>query len=129
MRRSLPLLLAVLITSTVTGAQVGAPSEFTAEDMLKVVSASVQAMSEDGRLVAITERRPYDNAEVDNYRYGDPRTSRRQPLDLSSSTSTQGAGRIRWVTGWPTSGRRSSRATADNWLCWSPRRPPRRRTP
>jgi len=72
MRRSLPLLLAVLITSTVTGAQVGAPSEFTAEDMLKVVSASVQAMSEDGRLVAITERRPYDNAEVDNYRYGDP---------------------------------------------------------
>ena len=40
--------------------------------MLKVVTASVQALTDDGRLVAITERRTLDNAETDNYRYGDP---------------------------------------------------------
>jgi dipeptidyl aminopeptidase/acylaminoacyl peptidase len=40
--------------------------------MLKVVTASVQALSDDGRLVAIAERRGIDNAETDNYRYGDP---------------------------------------------------------
>ncbi|TAK19417.1 MAG: S9 family peptidase [Acidobacteria bacterium] len=46
--------------------------KFSAEDMLKVVSATVQALTDDGRLVAITERRTWDNAETNNYRYGDP---------------------------------------------------------
>ena len=45
---------------------------FTAEDMLDVVSASVQDITEDGRLVAMTERRTRDNATTDHYRYGDP---------------------------------------------------------
>ena len=45
---------------------------FSAEEMLDVVSASVQDISEDGRLVALTERRTRDNATTDNYRYGDP---------------------------------------------------------
>ena len=47
-------------------------ARFTAEDMLKVMTASVLDFSEDGRLVVFTERRPADNAETDNYRYGDP---------------------------------------------------------
>ena len=46
--------------------------DFTAEDMLKVATASVLDLSDDGRRVAVSVRRPYDNAEVDNRRYGDP---------------------------------------------------------
>lgn len=71
-RRFFPLVTAAVLVHAATYAQVAKPSEFSAEDMLKVVSASVQAMTDDGRLVAITERRTYDNAQVDNYRYGDP---------------------------------------------------------
>jgi dipeptidyl aminopeptidase/acylaminoacyl peptidase len=69
MRRAASLLTVALLAHTSMGAQ---PARFTAEDMLKVVTASVQDLSDDGRLVAITERRTYDNAETDNYRYGDP---------------------------------------------------------
>lgn len=49
-----------------------ASQKFGADEMLKVVSATVQAFADDGRLVAITERRTFDNAETNNYRYGDP---------------------------------------------------------
>jgi fermentation-respiration switch protein FrsA (DUF1100 family) len=45
---------------------------FTAEDMLKVSTASVLDLSDDGRRVAVSVRRAYDNAEVDNRRFGDP---------------------------------------------------------
>jgi len=45
---------------------------FSAEDMLKVASLSIADLSDDGARVAVTLRRSYDNAEVDNYRYGDP---------------------------------------------------------
>ena len=45
---------------------------FTAEDILKVVTASVLDLSNDGRRVAVAARRLADNAEVDNGRYGDP---------------------------------------------------------
>ncbi|MGE5834993.1 MAG: prolyl oligopeptidase family serine peptidase [Acidobacteriota bacterium] len=69
MRRAASLLTVVLLAHTSTGAQ---SARFTAEDMLKIVTASVQDLSEDGRLVVVTERRTYDNAETDNYRYGDP---------------------------------------------------------
>jgi dipeptidyl aminopeptidase/acylaminoacyl peptidase len=69
MRRAASLLTVALLAHTSTGAQ---SVRFTAEEMLKVVTASVQDLSEDGRLVAFTERRAYDNAETDNYRYGDP---------------------------------------------------------
>ena len=72
MSRAFPLLTAVLLTHAAASAHVAAPAVFSADDMLKVVTASVQAMTDDGRLVAIAERRTYDNAEVDNYRYGDP---------------------------------------------------------
>ena len=58
------------------GAAGGGPrrraSAFTADDMLKVVTASVLDLSDDGRYVAATARRTLDNAETDNRRYGDP---------------------------------------------------------
>ncbi len=68
------------ITSALVAATLFTPSlfaqsaaqKFGAEEMLKVVSATVQAFSDDGRFVAITERRTYDNAETNNFRYGDP---------------------------------------------------------
>jgi dipeptidyl aminopeptidase/acylaminoacyl peptidase len=70
--RTAAVLTAALLAQTPMGAQVASPAKFSAEDMLKVVTATVQAMTDDGRLVAITERRTFDNAETDNYRYGDP---------------------------------------------------------
>src|SRR5262245_23035969 len=72
MSRTAALAAAVLVAAPALSAQVAPPSKFSAEDMLKVVTASVQAMTDDGRLIAITERRTLDNAETDNYRYGDP---------------------------------------------------------
>jgi dienelactone hydrolase len=53
-------------------AQAGARVPFTAEDMLNVASIAVADLSDDGARVAVTLRRSGDNAEVDNYRYGDP---------------------------------------------------------
>src|SRR5262245_30037290 len=71
MRKTLVLAMALMAVPAVPAAQ--APARpFSAEDMLDVVSASVQDISEDGRLVALTERRTRDNATTDNYRYGDP---------------------------------------------------------
>jgi dipeptidyl aminopeptidase/acylaminoacyl peptidase len=49
-----------------------APSVFTADDLLNVVTASVLDLSDDGRYAAVTTRRTRDNAETDNRRYGDP---------------------------------------------------------
>jgi hypothetical protein len=72
MSRSVSLLTVVLLSHVATSAQVAPAAKFSAEDMLRVVTASVQAVTDDGRLVAFTERRTYDNAETDNYRYGDP---------------------------------------------------------
>src|SRR5215471_7924202 len=69
--RTAAILTAALLADASLGAQVG-PAKFSAEDMLKVVTASVQALTEDGRLVAIAERRTLDNAETNNYRFGDP---------------------------------------------------------
>ena len=54
-------------------AQVGQPgSPLTAEDLLKVTTASVLDVSDDGRSVAYTTRRAFDNATTDHRRYGDP---------------------------------------------------------
>src|SRR6187397_2475009 len=66
------LVLAVALTAAPVVVSTQASRVFSAEDMLDVVSASVQDISEDGRLVALTERRTRDNATTDNYRYGDP---------------------------------------------------------
>jgi dipeptidyl aminopeptidase/acylaminoacyl peptidase len=69
MKRAASLLTVALLAHTSTSAQ---NARFTADEMLKVVTASVLDLTEDGRLAAVTERRTYDNAETDNYRYGDP---------------------------------------------------------
>ena len=69
MKRTASVLAAVLLAPVATGAQA---DRFTADDMLNVVTAAVQDLSEDGRYVVFTERRPRDNAATDNYRYGDP---------------------------------------------------------
>lgn len=45
---------------------------FTPEDMLDVVTPSILDVTDDGRRVAIAARRPSDNQQVDNVRYGDP---------------------------------------------------------
>src|SRR5262245_47759451 len=44
----------------------------SAEDTLKVQTATVLDLSEDGRFVAVGARRLYDNAETNHRRYGDP---------------------------------------------------------
>ena len=44
----------------------------SAEDTLKVQTASVLDLSDDGRFVAVGARRLYDNAETNHRRYGDP---------------------------------------------------------
>ena len=67
--------LALLVTVCTPHAQtpVSAPAAaFTAEDILKVTTLSVLDVSYDGRRVAAAARRAYDNAEIDNRRYGDP---------------------------------------------------------
>jgi dipeptidyl aminopeptidase/acylaminoacyl peptidase len=45
---------------------------FTAADMLKVATATVLDLAEDGRRLAIAVRTLEDNAETDHRRYGDP---------------------------------------------------------
>lgn len=47
-------------------------SPLTAEDLLKVTTASVLDVSDDGRSLAYTTRRAFDNATTDHRRYGDP---------------------------------------------------------
>jgi dipeptidyl aminopeptidase/acylaminoacyl peptidase len=67
-RLLVPALLAIVCAAPAAQAR----REFTAEDMLKVSTASVLDLSDDGRRVAVSVRRAYDNAEVDNRRFGDP---------------------------------------------------------
>ena len=75
MKRSVLVLFLVLALIPVSFASRPAGQgrvPFTAEDMLKVASISVSDMTDDGRIVSAIVRRAYDNAETDNYRYGDP---------------------------------------------------------
>ncbi len=58
--------------STPAAPPVPAKAAFEAEDMVKVATLSVLDFSDDGRRVAVAARRPADNAEVDNSRYGNP---------------------------------------------------------
>jgi dipeptidyl aminopeptidase/acylaminoacyl peptidase len=67
----LPLTVIVLIAAArIAGAQQAAA--FTAEDMLEVASIRVLDVSDDGRRIAATVRRPVDNPTTDHRRYGDP---------------------------------------------------------
>ena len=72
-KRTYSIILAIAITACLPWASPHAQAPpFTAENMLDVVTASVLDVSEDGRFLAITERRPRDNAQTDHSRYGDP---------------------------------------------------------
>jgi dipeptidyl aminopeptidase/acylaminoacyl peptidase len=70
MRKYAAALLTAAATLTAPQAQSLAP--ITAEETLKVTTAQVLDLSDDGRLVAIGARRLYDNAETNHRRYGDP---------------------------------------------------------
>jgi dipeptidyl aminopeptidase/acylaminoacyl peptidase len=74
LRRSASTLLALAVCSWAAAsrpvAQSAAP--FTADDMQRVATINVLDLSEDGRLVAATIRRPIDNPETDHARFGDP---------------------------------------------------------
>ena len=80
-----------------TGAQA---DRFTPDDMLNVVTAAVQDLSEDGRYVAFTERRPRDNAATDNYRYGDPTFIAPSAVRLVVAISRPAGGCCRWAIDW-----------------------------
>jgi dipeptidyl aminopeptidase/acylaminoacyl peptidase len=62
------VLVALAVPQTV--AQVNAP--FTAEDMLKVATAAVLDLTEDGGRVAVAVRTLEQNATTDHRRFGDP---------------------------------------------------------
>src|SRR5262245_53136858 len=106
MKRAASLLTVVLLAHTSTAAQ---SVRFTAEDMLKVVTAAVQDLSEEGRRVAVPEPRPYANAEPTNYRYADPTYLAPLAVRWSSSTRRPANGSFRWATSFQTCGRRRSR--------------------
>jgi dipeptidyl aminopeptidase/acylaminoacyl peptidase len=67
-------LLLTAVVATMALASPGAQSldPMTAEDTLKVRTANVLDLSDDGRRVAIGVRRLADNATTDHRRYGDP---------------------------------------------------------
>ena len=74
-RTALPVVLLIVVLGAHLPAATQNPAvspAFTAEDMLKVVTVSILDLTDDGRRVAVTERRTYDNAQVDHRRYGDP---------------------------------------------------------
>ena len=88
----------VLVVGVRPGAQVaggGALAPLTADDMLKVATASVLDVSDDSRRVAVTTRRTFDNAEVNHRRYGDPTFV--QPAAVRFMVIDTGSGAIREV--------------------------------
>ena len=62
----------LIATATLAAPRAQSLDPITAEDTLKVQTAQVLDLSEDGRFVAIGARRLYDNAETNHRRYGDP---------------------------------------------------------
>ena len=92
MRRVVVLAVALVVGASgiaVPGAQQLAP--FTAEDMLKVATASVLDLSEDGARVAVTVRTLQDNAETDHRRFGDPTYVPATLVDLRVIDTKSGA--------------------------------------
>lgn len=70
--RTICLAVAVSTLAVATGPSAQPLSPFTAEDMLKVATAAILDLSEDGARVAIAVRKLEDNATTDHRRYGDP---------------------------------------------------------
>ena len=65
-------LVIVLVTLTLSAPSAQSGTPISAEDILKVATASVLDLSDDGRRVAVGVRRLFDNAETNHRRYGDP---------------------------------------------------------
>jgi dipeptidyl aminopeptidase/acylaminoacyl peptidase len=63
----------------------------TAEDILKVTTANVLDLSEDGRFLAIGARRLQDNAETNHRRYGDPTYFAPSMVDVMVINTRSGA--------------------------------------
>ena len=87
------LLLVVAARPVARGQAVQAGTPLTADDLPKVATASVLDISDDGRSVAYTTRRPFDNATADHRRYGDPTyvapsAVRLFAVDTTTGTST-----------------------------------------
>ena len=61
------------------------------EDTLKVQTATVLDLSEDGRFLVIGARRLYDNAETNHRRYGDPTYFVPAMVDLQVIDTRSGA--------------------------------------
>jgi dipeptidyl aminopeptidase/acylaminoacyl peptidase len=70
MLRALSVPVAILLLIVPSAAAQTTP--FTAEDILTVASINVLDVSEDGRWVAASVRRPLDNETTDHRRFGDP---------------------------------------------------------
>jgi dipeptidyl aminopeptidase/acylaminoacyl peptidase len=70
--RTLCLVVAVSTLALATQPAAQSQTPFTAEDMLRVATASVLDLSEDGARVALAVRKLEDNATTDHRRYGDP---------------------------------------------------------
>jgi len=94
---------------------------FTADDIVKVVTASVLDLSDDGRRVAVSTRRLADNAEVDNGRYGDPTYVSPSRVRLLVIDTATGAVQIPFKdlvnvqqASWSPDGRRLAVLTASN---------------
>jgi dipeptidyl aminopeptidase/acylaminoacyl peptidase len=68
------LCFAAAVSAMVSASHASAqsPTPFTAADMLKVATASVLALTEDGGRVAVAVRTLENNAKTDHRRYGDP---------------------------------------------------------
>jgi dipeptidyl aminopeptidase/acylaminoacyl peptidase len=62
----------LIAAATLTAPSAQSLDVVTPEDVLKVTTAQLLDLSEDGRRVAIGARRLYDNAETNHRRYGDP---------------------------------------------------------
>jgi dipeptidyl aminopeptidase/acylaminoacyl peptidase len=65
-------LAVVVAVFTVSQPAAQTQSAFTAEDMLKVATASILDLAEDGSRVAVAIRKLADNATTDHRRFGDP---------------------------------------------------------
>jgi dipeptidyl aminopeptidase/acylaminoacyl peptidase len=81
----------LIAAATLTAPQAQSLDPMTAEDTLKVQTAAVLDLSEDGRFVAIGARRLYDNAETNHRRYGDPTYFAAAMVDLQVIDTRSGA--------------------------------------
>jgi dipeptidyl aminopeptidase/acylaminoacyl peptidase len=91
MRGMKKLLTALVVVAALSSPAAQSLEPISAEDTLKVTSASVLDLSEDGRVVAIGARRLYDNAETNHRRYGDPTYFAPSMVDLMVINTRTGA--------------------------------------